>query len=96
MRRSSGLMDRMNSIDAVALLEDVAGMANLFAPGHFGDVNETFNAGLDLDKCTEVHEAGDGAGDALAGLQAVRRGGPGLSLELLEAKGDLLGVRIDF
>jgi hypothetical protein len=59
MRRSSGLMGEDDGIDAVALLEHVAGVADLLAPGHFRDVNEAFDAGFDLDECAEVHEAGD-------------------------------------
>jgi hypothetical protein len=42
------------------------------------------------------HEAGDGAGDALAGDEALGSGFPGLGLKLLEAEGDLFGFRIDF
>ena len=61
-----------DGVDAVALLEHVAGMADLLAPGHLRDVNEAFDAGLDLDECAEVGEAGDGAGDALAGLRGGR------------------------
>ncbi len=62
-----GLDGEDDGIDALALLEQVAGMAKLFAPGHLGDVNEAFDAGLDFDKCAEVGKARDGAGDALAG-----------------------------
>ncbi len=91
-----GLDGEDDGVDAVALLEHVAGVADLFAPGHLGDVNEAFDAGLDLDECAEVHEAGDGAGDALAGEEALGRGFPGLGLELLEAEGDFLGFGIDF
>jgi hypothetical protein len=61
-------------------------MVDLFAPGHFGDVDEAFDAGLDFDKGTEVGEARDGAGDALANLILAWRGFPRLGLELLQAK----------
>ena len=56
MRRLFRLDGQDHGVDAVALLEHVAGMAHLFAPGHLGDVNEAFDAGLDLDKGAEVHE----------------------------------------
>ena len=69
-----------HSIYAVALLEQVAGMANFLVPGHLRDVNEAFNAGFDLDECAEVGQAGDRAGDALAGDKAVGGGLPGLRL----------------
>ena len=90
-----GLDGENDCVDAVAVLEQVAGMANLLAPGHFRDMDEAFNAGLDFDKGPEIHEAGDGAGDALASDEALRCGFPGLSLELFEAERDFLCVRID-
>ena len=65
-----GLDGEDYGVDRVALLKNVAGVANLFAPGHFGDVDEAFDAGLDLDEGAEVHEARDRAGDALADLIA--------------------------
>ena len=58
-------------------------------------MDEAFDAGLDLDECAEVGEARDGAGDALAGQEAVGRGGPGFGLKLLEAERDFLGFGID-
>ena len=63
-----GLDGEDDGIDGVALLENVAGMMDLLAPGHFGDVNEALDAGLDFDEGAEVGEAGDSAGDALANL----------------------------
>ena len=62
-----------DGLDAVALLEQVAGVAQLFAVGHFGDVDEAFDAGLDLDECAEVGEPRDRAGDALADGEASGR-----------------------
>ena len=59
-------------------------------------MNEALDAGLNLDKCAEVHEPRHSAGDALACLEAVGRGHPGLGLQLLETKRYLLGLRIDF
>ena len=85
-----------DGVNAVARLENVAGMADLFAVGHLGDVDEAFDAGLDLDECAEVGDAGYGAGDALAGGEVFGRGLPGLGLKLLEAERDLLGFRVDF
>ncbi len=91
-----GLDGEDDGVDAVALLEDVAGVTKLFAVGHLGDVDEAFDAGLDLDKCAEVCQAGDGAGDALAGEQAFGGCFPGLGLKLLEAEGDFFGFGVDF
>src|ERR1035441_4196192 len=83
-------------VDTVALLENVAGVAELFAVGHLRNMNEAFDARLDFDKCSKVGEAGDGAGDALAGDEAFRSLFPWLGLQLLEAERNLLGLRIDF
>ena len=96
MRRSSGLMPRITASTRVALLEHVAGMTDLLAPGHLRNVNEALDAGLDFYEGTEVREAGDGTGDALACLILCRRGIPRLGLKLLESKRDLLRVGIDF
>ena len=85
-----------DGVDAVALLEHVAGMTDLFAPGHLRDMDKAFEAGFDLDEGPEVGKAGDGSGDALAGEQAFRRTVPGLGLKLLEAERDFFGFRIDF
>ena len=90
-----GLDGEDDRVDGVALLENVAGMADLFAPGHFRDVDQAFDAGLDLDEGAEVHEARDRAGDALADLVPVGSGIPRLGLKLLEAKRNLLGFGID-
>ncbi len=70
-------------------------MVDLFAPGHFRDVDEALDAGLDFDEGAEVGEARDGAGDALANLIFALRGLPGFRLKLLEAKRKLLRFRID-
>ena len=71
-------------------------MVDLLAPGHFRDVDEALDAGLDLDEGAEVGEAGDSAGDALANLIFALRGLPRLGLKLFEAERKLFRVRIDF
>jgi hypothetical protein len=81
--RLDGQDDRVH---AIAGLDHVTRMAHLFAPGHFGYMDEAFNAGLDFDKGAEVLDAGDDAVDALAGLEAAGHGGPWLRLKLLEAE----------
>ena len=95
--RACGRLDGENDgVDAVALLEQVGGMANFFGPRHLRDVNEAFEAGLELDECAEISEARDGAGDALAGHVALGGGLPRLGLKLLEAERDFVGLGIDF
>ena len=93
IRRLDGEDD---GVDRVALLENVAGMVDLFAPGHLGDVNEAFDAGLDFDKGAEVGEARDGAGDRAGRLDMPWRCFPRFGLKLLEAERDLFGLGIDF
>ena len=89
-------MARMMASTVSPVGEDVAGLVNLFDPRHFTDVDEAFDAGLALDDGAEVHEAGDGAGDALADDVAFGGGVPGLGLELLEAERDAAGFGVDF
>ena len=91
-----GLDGENDGVDPVALLENVAGVAELFAIGHFGNMNEAFHAGFNLNKSPEVGEPCDGSGDALAGDEALGRLFPGFGLELLEAEGDFPGFGVDF
>ncbi len=90
-----GLDAEDDRVDGIALLEHVAGVANLFAPRHLGDVNEAFDAGLDFNEGTEVGKARDCAGDALADLVALGGRFPRLGLKLLQAERNLLRFRID-
>ena len=83
-----------DGVHAVALLEHVAGVAQLLAVGHLRDVDEALDAGFNLDKRPKIGQPGDRAGDALPGDEA--HGLPGLGLKLLEAKGDFFGLRVDF
>ena len=46
-------------LNLVALLEELLGAVKPGAPGHLADVNETLNAGFDLDECTVVCEQDD-------------------------------------
>ena len=52
---AGGRLDGENDgIHAVALLEQVGGMADLLGPRHLGDVNQAFEARLEFDKCAKV------------------------------------------
>ena len=80
-------LDRENDgVDAVALLEDVAGVAELLAVGHFRNMDQTLHTGLDLDECPKIGEPCHGSGNALTGEQAFRRLLPGLGLQLFQAE----------
>ena len=89
-------MARMTASTVSPCLSTSLGWWIFLAPGHFGDVDEAFDAGLDFDEGAEVGEASDGAGDALADLIFALRGLPGFGLKLLEAERNLFGVGIDF
>src|SRR5580692_9454361 len=53
--RARGRFDRENdSINALALAEQVRGMTNFLRPRHLRNVNEALEAGLELDECAEV------------------------------------------
>ena len=47
-------MERMTASSVVAYVDDVGGLADLFAPGHLADVDEAFDAGGELDEGAEV------------------------------------------
>ena len=76
MRPLFGLDRENHRVHAIALLEQVGGVAHFFGPRHLGDVDQAFDAGLDLDERAEIREARDGAGDALARLDSARAPSP--------------------
>src|ERR1700742_906004 len=67
----------------------------LLGPGHFGDVDETFDTGLQLHEGAVVGDVGDAAGELGAhrvlGFHAV----PRVGLQLLHAQADALGLGVD-
>ena len=66
-----------------------------FGPRHFGDVDEAFDAGLELDEGAVVGDVGDAALEAGAhrelGLDAL----PRIGLKLLHAERDAVGLVVD-
>jgi hypothetical protein len=67
----------------------------LLGPRHFRNVNQTFDARLQLDKCTIFGDVRDAArklgADRILGSGAF----PRIAFQLLHAKADALGVAID-
>jgi hypothetical protein len=67
----------------------------LLGPGHFGDVDQAFDARLQLHECTVVGDVGDAAGelgsDRVLGFDAI----PRIGFQLLHAKADALGFLVD-
>ena len=80
---------------ALALFEDLVGMADLAGPAHVGDVQEAVDALLDLDEGPVVRQVphrplDHGAGRVLAGDLV-----PGVGLGLLHPQGDFLLLLVD-
>ncbi len=75
--------------------DDLAGVDVLLGPGHFRDVDQAFDTGLQLHEGAVVGDVGDPAGELGAhrvlGFHAV----PRVGLELLHAQADALGVGVD-
>src|SRR6202012_231119 len=74
---------------------DLPGVDVLLGPGHFRDVHQAFDAGLQFHEGAVVGDVGDAAGELGAhrvlGLDAV----PGIGLQLLHAERDALGLGVD-
>ena len=82
-------------LDLVADVDHLARMPQLPGPGHLGDVDQAFDAGLKLDKGAVVHQIGNLAGEA--GAFGVLAGDilPGIGHELLHAQGNLLLLLVE-
>src|SRR5687767_8139472 len=70
-------------------------MLHALRPAHVGDVNESIDAGLDLDEGAEAREVANLAVDARTDRVLERQHHPRILLRLLHAERDLLLVRID-
>ena len=66
MRRLAGSTSSTTHVDFLGGRQDLAGVHVLLGPRHFGDVDQAFDARLQLDERTVVGDVGDGAGDLLA------------------------------
>ena len=54
--------------------------------GQFGDVNQPFQSGLELDKCAEVGHAGDFSRDNGVLRKTIGGAGPGIAAGLFDAE----------
>ena len=81
--------------DLLAGGDDLAGMDVLLGPAHLGDVDQAFDARLQLHEGAVVGDVRDGAleagADRILGLDA----GPRIGLQLLHAEADALRLRVD-
>jgi len=74
---------------------DLAGVHVLLGPGHFRDVNQTFNTGFQLHEGAVIGDVGDTAlmhgADGIHFFNSI----PRIGLQLLHAKADAVGVLVD-
>jgi hypothetical protein len=75
--------------------EDLAGMDVLLRPGHFGNVDQAFDARLDFDERTVVGDVRNRAGDLLANRVLGADAVPRIGLKLLHAERDTMGFLVD-
>src|SRR6056297_680829 len=75
--------------------DDLAGMHVLLGPGHFRDVNETFDTGLQLNEGTVIGDVRHAAG--MHRIERILGGDqiPQIFLQLLHAEADAMRVLVD-
>ena len=91
-----GLVNFQNlDINFLAGGDNLARMHVFLGPGHFRNMDEAFNARLQLNKCTVVGDIGDAAMER--GVERIFRFNrlPRIILQLLHAQRDTMGVVVD-
>ena len=95
MRRFCGVDLEDLHLDLLAGGDDLAGMDVLLGPAHLGDVDQAFDARLQLHERAVVgdvgHRALEAGADRILGLDA----GPRVGLQLLHAEADALRLGVD-
>ena len=66
----------------------------LFGPAHFRDVHQTFDALLQLNKCTVISDVGDTAGNTGVDRVSALDTFPWIALKLFHAERDALGLAV--
>ena len=84
-----------DSTHRVALLDDLVRVDDLACPRHVGDVQQTVDAILELDKGAVVREVAHLAFDDRTDRVLLGDEGPGIDLDLLHAERDLLLLLLD-
>jgi hypothetical protein len=82
-------------VDFLRGRDDLAGMDVLLGPGHFGDVDQAFDARLQFDERAVVGDVGDAAGESWRRPDTWPRCHPTDRLELLHAERDAVGFLVD-
>jgi hypothetical protein len=82
-------------VDFLRGRQDLAGMHVLLRPRHFRNVDQAFDARLQLDERAVVGDVGDRAADLLADRELGADIAPRIRLELLHAERDAVGFLVD-
>ena len=81
--------------DFLAGADDLARVDVLLGPAHFADVDQAFDARLQLDERAIFGDVGDPAGERAVDRIFGRGAFPRIALELLHAEADALGLAVD-
>src|SRR5437660_5292881 len=81
--------------DFLVGFEDIGWLGDAFGPGEFGDVDETFDTGLEFDECAIRHQIDDLAFDLRAHRIFLFDVVPGIGELLLKAETDALFLAVD-
>lgn len=92
---AGGVNGEDHDFGGVSHVEQVPGFSDLFTPGHFGDMDQAFDAWFELKEGAEIGEACNSAAHAIADLVPVGNGSPGVREELLHAERDAMGLGFD-
>ena len=95
MRRLCRIDFEHDHVDFLGRRQDLAGVDVLLGPAHFGDVDQAFDARLQLDERTVVGDVGDRAGDRACRSGTWADAFPRIGLELLHAERDAVGFLVD-
>ena len=90
-----GIDAENNGVDLVAGLDELGGMLEALGPGHLREVNQAFDALLELDKRAVVGDRKNAAVDLGADGITLRGVEPGIGRQLLEAERDALLVLVE-
>ena len=95
MRRLLRIDIEHHHLDLLAGRDDLAGMHVLLGPAHLRDVDQAFDAGLQLDEGAVIGDVGDAALEARAGRIFELDAFPRIGLELLHAERDALRLGVE-
>ena len=84
-----------HDLDLLGGGDDLAGVGVLLGPGHLRDMDQTLDAGLQLDEGAVIGDVGDPAGELGADRVLLLDALPGIGHELLHAQADALGLFVD-